>query len=124
MRVYITQNLRKSTDFVNGMLAEIESYDARTSGLRVVTETGYRNVIFPWTDTNPGHGNRTYYPVRPGYASTVMKYQGAELPHVTLFLDVQGVPGAAYTAMSRVRTGQDILISGRVQPAHFTPVVG
>eukprot|EP00971_Amphidinium_carterae_P103328 2045432-Amphidinium_carterae.1 len=26
----------------------------------------------------------TYYPFRPGYASTIQKYQGAELPHVCL----------------------------------------
>ena len=124
MRVYLTQNIRKETDFVNGMNATVERYDRNTRGLWVITDTGYRNILWPWSDPNFSHGNKTYYPVRPGYASTVMKYQGAELDHVTLYLDTQHVPGAAYTAMSRVKKGKDILIGGGVERAHFTPVQG
>ena len=51
-----------------------------------------------------------------------MKYQGAELEHVTVFLDAEGVPGAAYTALSRVSYGENFLIGGVVRPAHFKPV--
>ena len=65
-------------------------------------------------------GNVSYYPIRPGYASTVIKYQGAELPFVVLYLDAVA-PGAAYTAMSRVKYGQQCIIGGNVEPRHFTP---
>ena len=64
------------------IVSQVESYDAKSKGLRVVTHTGYRVVIWPWTDDKLG--NMTYYPVRPGYASTVMKFQGAECSHVTI----------------------------------------
>ncbi|MCP4239092.1 MAG: hypothetical protein GY772_00860, partial [bacterium] len=90
MQVYLTRNVNKSTDFVNGMRARVESYDAPSRGLRVITSTGYRVVVWPWTDTDLG--NITYYPVRPGYASTVVKFQGAELEHVVLYL-VAYAPG-------------------------------
>ena len=36
-----------------------------------------------------------------------MKFQGAELRHVTLWLDIAGVPGAAYTGLSRVKSAED-----------------
>jgi hypothetical protein len=119
MQVYLTRNVRKDTDFVNGMKATVDRYHAPTQGLWVVTETGHRNVIWPWTDTDLG--NHTYYPVRPGYASTVLKFQGAELRHATLFLDAANVPGAAYTAMSRVSYGNQCLIGGQVTRQHFMP---
>ena len=61
------------------------------------------------------------YPVRPGYASTIMKFQGAELDHITVWLDAVGVPGAAYTAASRVRRGSDILFGGDLKAEHFKP---
>ena len=35
MQVYLTRNVRKETDFVNGMLARIEKYDPATKGLTV-----------------------------------------------------------------------------------------
>eukprot|EP00973_Karenia_brevis_P049547 6875151-Karenia_brevis.AAC.1 len=59
--------------------------------------------------------------MRPGYCSTIIKFQGAELEHVTLFLDTPGVPGAAYTAISRVSSSKDYLIGGTVNRLHFTP---
>ena len=119
MQVYLTRNVRKETDFVNGMLARIEKYDPATKGLTVITATNFRVVVWPWTDENLGY--RTYYPVRPGYASTILKFQGAELDHVTVYLDAPGVPGAAYTAASRVKTGKDVLFGGALTREHFTP---
>ena len=59
--------------------------------------------------------------MRPGYASTILKFQGAELDHVTVYLDAPGVPGAAYTAASRVKTGKDVLFGGALTREHFTP---
>ena len=41
---------------------------------------------------------------------------------MTAYLDCPGVPGAAYTALSRVSYGQDLLIGGAVTAAHFQPV--
>ena len=42
--------------------------------------------------------------------------------HVTAYLDCPGIPGAAYTALSRVSYGKDIMIGGAVTAAHFQPV--
>ena len=85
MRVYLTRNVRKEVDFVNGMLATVLGFNRKTKELRVETSTKYTISIYPWTDTDLG--NMVYYPVRGGYASTILKFQGAELSHVTLFLD-------------------------------------
>ena len=121
MQVYLTKNVDKAVDYVNGMLCTVESWDAAARAVRVITATGHRVAVWPWTD--PDKGNMTYYPMRPGYASTVLKFQGAELEHVTLFLDARHVPGAAYTAMSRVAYGDCCLIGGRerLEKDHFTP---
>ena len=124
MKIYLTQNIRKATDFVNGMAAVVEHYDAATGGLTVITTTNYRNVIWPWTNSELPGRCRAYYPVRPGYASTILKFQGWEGKHVTAYLDAKGVPGAAYTAASRVRRGRDVLFAarGRLTRQHFKPV--
>ena len=82
------------------------------------TQTGYLVSVFPWTDTNLG--NVVYNPVRAGYASTILKFQGAELSHVTVYLDAPQVPGAAYTAMSRVGTAAQCMLAGLLTPSHFT----
>ena len=121
MPIYMTRNVIKRVDFVNGMMARVEAYDPKSGGLRVLTNTGHRLTVFRWTDKELG--NRTYYPIRPGFASTILKFQGAELRHVTIYLDVPGIPGAAYTAISRVATARQWLIGGRVGPKHFTPRV-
>ena len=105
-------------DYVNGMFCTVESYDAASQGLRVITATGHRVVVWNWTDKELG--GKTYYPIRPGYASTVLKFQGAELDFVILYLDAYS-PGAAYTAMSRVKFGDRCLIGGNVDRKHFTP---
>ena len=111
MRVYLTRNVRKDVDFVNGMSCQVLGWDAGAKALRVETATGHRFAVWPWTDTDLG--NMVYYPVRAGYASTVGRFQGAELPHVTLYLDAPGVPAAAYTGLSRVSTGKDFLLASK-----------
>ena len=122
MKICITQNVRKEADFVNGMLATVEWFYPASSGLRVRTATGRCLVIYKWKNPRepeiPAH-----YPIRPGYASTIMKYQGAELTHVTVYLDAKNVPGAAYTALSRVQSGRQYRLAGtgRLDPDHFTP---
>ena len=120
MQVFLTKNHRKHEDYVNGMLATVESYNHQSGGLTVITKTGERVLVTPWT--NPDLGGIVYYPIRPGYASTVLKFQGAELDFVVLFLDAIS-PGAAYTAMSRVRTSDQCKIGGNVKADHFKPAL-
>jgi hypothetical protein len=124
MQVYLTRNVRKDVDFVNGMRCTVTGWDAQAKGLRVKTSTGHSFAVWAWTDTDLG--NIVYYPVRPGYASPVGRFQGAELKHVTLYLDVPNVPAAAYTGLSRVATGDDFLLAanGPLTPDHCVPVRG
>ncbi|CAE8608166.1 unnamed protein product, partial [Polarella glacialis] len=119
MQVYFTRNVDKSRDYVNGMRGTIRSWDASVQALEVRTATGHDVQVFRWTDTDLG--NKVYFPIRAGYASTIIKFAGAELPHVTLWLDKPHVPGAAYTGMSRVAYGRDLLIGGNLTKDHFTP---
>ncbi len=110
MNVYLTRNIRKEDDFVNGMLCTVESWDASSRMLRVRTRTGHRLAVTPWTDSEKG--NVVYYPVRLGYASTIHRVQGDEFEHITIWLDVPHMPAAGYTALSRVSTSDDYLIGG------------
>ncbi|CAE8650829.1 unnamed protein product [Polarella glacialis] len=119
MQVYFTRNVDKSRDFVNGMRGTVKSWNASVLALEVRTATGHDVQVFRWTDKDLG--NMVYFPVRAGYASTIIKFAGAELPHVTLWLDKPHVPGAAYTGMSRVAYGRDLLIGGNLNKDHFTP---
>ena len=121
MKLYLTDNVRKEDDFCNGMLCTAEYYCKKSKGLRVKTDTGKRLMIYKWNNAfRPG--SRAYYPIRPGYASTIMKFQGAGLEHVTIWMDVPGIEGAAYTGLSRVATRKDYLLGGWLRSEHFTPV--
>lgn len=119
MKVVFTRNVRKDIDYVNGMDATVVAYHRNSKAIEVLTKTSFRVMVWPWTDVE--RGNLTYYPLKAGYADTILKYQGAELSHVTVVLDAK-VPGAAYTALSRVSYGKDYLIGGVVDAAHFQPV--
>eukprot|EP00973_Karenia_brevis_P064667 8983215-Karenia_brevis.AAC.1 len=88
MMVFITRNVDKERDHVNGMQARVEDYKPRAKALYLITNTGRRVVSCPRHDAELG--NLVYHPVRPGYCSTIIKYQGAELDHMTLFLDKAG----------------------------------
>ena len=68
-------------------------------------------------------GSVTAYPIRPGYACTIHKQQGAELGHITIWLDVPFMRAAGYVAMSRVRRDEDYLVGGRVTRRHFVPAM-
>ena len=120
MKVYMTKNRNKGIDHVNGMLAFVEDYDSHSKTIVVVTASGHRVPVYLYSDEELGH--IVYYDLRPGYASTVMKKQGAELKHVTIWLDAC-VRGAAYTAMSRVSYGRDVLIGGFPSTRHFQPAI-
>eukprot|EP00438_Fugacium_kawagutii_P000653 Skav222305 [mRNA] locus=scaffold1249:3867:8406:+ [translate_table: standard] len=118
-KVCFTRNVRKDIDYVNGMDAEVVGYHPGSKAIEVVTATQHRVMVWPWSDMDLG--GLTYYPLKAGYADTILKYQGSELEHVTVFLDAEGVPGAAYTALSRVSYGKDVLIGGHVKASHFQP---
>lgn len=119
MRVSFTHNIDKVRDYVNGMGAVVEDWCEKTKALICKTDTGHEFPVRPWTNTDLG--NLTYYPVKPGYASTVLKMAGAELPHAVLWLDVPHQPGAAYTGMSRVQYRKDLLLGGNLNCDYFTP---
>jgi len=94
MKIFLTKNLNKKNDFVNGMEATIESYDHESKSLEVLTVSGKRLVVFPYTEHVEKCGNVTCMPLRGGYAGTVQRLQGMTLEHVTLWLDRAGCRAA------------------------------
>ena len=75
----------------------------------------------PFTDTDAPKGRVVYFPIRLGYAGTVYKYQGAELDHITVWLDRKFTKAAAYVALSRVQRDSDYLVGGILTPDHLVP---
>lgn len=123
LRVHLTRNCDKAGDFVNGMECIVKDWDAHSRCLHVETATGKNIAVFQYTDPQPEAQNASFYPVRLGYASTVYKMQGAELPHITIYLDVPGQKAAAYVAMSRVKSDANYLFGGYYTKKHFVPNV-
>eukprot|EP00434_Breviolum_minutum_P045362 symbB.v1.2.040649.t1/scaffold7408.1/size11443/1 len=123
LRVVLTRNINKEQRYVNGMVAEVKAFDATRRCLLVMTESGRRLAVYPFTDTEvpKGHKPVTYYPIRVGYAGTIHKYQGATLSHVTLWLDRKHTKAAAYVALSRVARDEDYLIGGVVTADYLIP---
>ena len=121
MRIFLTNNLDKKSDFVNGMEATVQSYHAGRKCLVVLTRTQKRLSVWPYTDRE--HERVMYFPIRVGYAGTLHKFQGATMDHATIWLDVPGMKGAGHVALSRVRTDKDYEIGGDVEPAHFEPAM-
>jgi hypothetical protein len=90
MRLVITQNRDKVNHCVNGMVCSVERFCHTSGCLQVLTTTHRRLALYPITDDHAPGGRVVCYPVRIGYASTIHKYQGAQLQHVTLWLDRPG----------------------------------
>ena len=103
MQVFLTRNISKPDDFVNGMRAEIQSFDPKSQCLEVFTKTGKRLAVHRITEELSGNRKVTFLPVRLGYACTIPKIQGMTLEHITLWLDAAGCRAAAYVGMSRVK---------------------
>ena len=74
-------------------------------------------VVFPWTDEYKS----VYLPMRLGYATTLLKVQGDELGHMTMWLDAPDIEAAGYVALSRVRTDATWRFVGNPSRHHFTP---
>ena len=121
MRIFLSKNMSKEDDFVNGMAATVLGYDARSRCLEVTTRTQQRLAVYMVTHELEDGRKVAAFPVRLGYASTVPKVQGMTLPHVTIWLDRPGCRAAAYVAMSRVQKDEDYLIAGFVGAKHFVP---
>eukprot|EP00971_Amphidinium_carterae_P156473 3101712-Amphidinium_carterae.1 len=118
MRVTLTQNINKEIDYVNGMSGTV--LGAHPRGIRVRTDTGYIFPVYPWTDED----HNTFYPMRVGYAHTLMKMQGATLKDLTLYLDSANIEAAAYVALSRVEYDVNWRFVGNPTVHHFTPASG
>ena len=121
MQLYLTKNVRKEDDYINGMLCTVEAYLPTQDMLRVRTKTGHRLAITRWTDADKQ--GAVYFPIRLGYASTIHKVQGDEFAHITVYLDIAGMPAAGYTALSRVATSDCYLLGGHVTREHFVPAM-
>lgn len=120
IRLYLTRNVRKADDYVNGMPCKVTSFDEERQIIWVRTETGKRLPITRWHD--PDHPGLIYFPIRLGYCTTVHKVQGDEFDFIIIYLDTPHMPALGYTAMSRVRNARSYLLGGVLTPAHFTPV--
>ena len=119
MKAFITKTLRKDLDYVNGMEVTVQGWSQPNRAIRVVTKTGRTFDITRWADPDMDH--LAYYPLRVGYASTILRMAGAELQHVTVYLDVPHVSAAAYTALSRVATLKQVKLGGKLTRDHFAP---
>lgn len=121
MRVFLTKNLDKEHDFVNGMSGTVEAFDPRSKCLEVLTRTGQRLAVHMVTSELEDGRKVSCFPVRVGYACTVPKVQGMTSPHVTVWLDSVCCRAAAYVTLSRVATDEDYLVAGKLCPKHFVP---
>ena len=100
MRIFLTKNMSKEDDFVNGMAAKIEDYDERSQCLQVLTRAHQRLAVYMVTHELDDGRKVASFPVRLGHP---------------------GCRAAAYVAMSRVQKDEDYLIAGLVSPKHFVP---
>ena len=121
LKLHLNRDVDKRCDFVNGMECVVKAWDARSRCLHVKTVTGKNIDVFQYTDPNPEAQSSSFFPVRIGYASTIYKMQGAELPHITIWLDVPRQKAAAYVAMSQVKDDGHYLFGGKYGKTHFEP---
>jgi hypothetical protein len=120
IRLYLTRNVRKADDYVNGMPCKVTAFDEARQILWVLTETGKRLPITRRHD--PDHPGLVYFPIRLGYCTTVHKVQGDEFDFIIIYLDTAHMPALGYTGLSRVRNARSYLLGGMLTPEHFTPV--
>ena len=61
-----------------------------------------------------------YFPIVPGYASTVHKVISQALQHVTLAFDISMLsPAVGYVALSRVSSIDNVVPLLRLRKSHF-----
>ena len=121
MKVTITKNEDKEHSFVNGMGGVV--LERRRSGVLIVTDTKERLLVHPVTKyyaLPEGPVKAVYFPLRPGYSTTLHKIQGATVPHLTLWLDME-MEAAAYVALSRVQYDKNWRFIGFITRQHCRP---
>jgi hypothetical protein len=120
MRVTITQNIDKQKGVVNGQIAYVHNTQNTTIFLRLPNDQIV--AIYPVT-LKRGENDVTMYPIRLAYANTMCKAHRQTLEKAILWFDVDTTPpGAAYVAMSRVKTLSDLYFLRPLKTSHFTPV--
>ncbi|CAK9045171.1 ATP-dependent DNA helicase PIF1, partial [Durusdinium trenchii] len=99
LRIQLTRNQDKENHYVNGMVATVEAFAPEHQCLRVLTDSGRRLAIYP--------------------SRTRTRRRGAELDHITVWLDRKFTKAAAYVALSRVQRDSDYLVGGILTPDHL-----
>lgn len=129
MRVILTQNRDKRNGIVNGQPGIIMTMSARTvliklPNAKVVSVYPVSAMITEQQDDGTEKSHiKTCYPFVPGYAITIFKSQGQTLENVVLWFDTDRLgEGAAYVALSRVKSFQNIKFLTPLQMSHFQPV--
>ena len=129
MRVLITQNRDKKNGVVNGQPATVVMVQGATIILKL--PNGKKVSVYPVSApaTTPAdqddqvHAINTCYPFVPGYAITICKSQGQTIENAIVWFDTEILgPGAAYVALSRVKTLDSIKFLTPLQLSHFKPV--
>ena len=106
MRLVLTRNVDKAAGLVNGTMVHVREWN---DSLMVTTPT-QRDIMLPLQWEYVEERQSCFYPVVPGYAFTLAKMHGETLPHMCLWPDVTHVPGAAYTAVTMVRTADALVL--------------
>jgi hypothetical protein len=104
--------------WVNGTLGQVESVNSAQGKLRItLVESGYsvevERVSFNLLDAEGTEiASARNFPVNLAYATTIHKSQGMTLDRILVDLRNLWEPGQAYVAMSRVKTGAGLALSG------------
>ena len=115
LRVMLTHNLAKTRGLVNGARGTISEVHAE--GIVVDFAHGPEVV-------RPIYGaDGARYPLSRAYACTLHKVQGLTLQHICIVPDVNNVPGAAYVAISRVRSLDDLVWYTYPSRSFFRPSI-
>ena len=80
MHIFLTRNVRKDVDFVNGMAAVVESWNAQNGFVTAITLTNRRIAVWPLTIPTVSRG--AFFPFRPGYGPTILRHQGNLIKHL------------------------------------------
>ena len=122
MKIMLTQNRNKARGFVNGQTAILKTVQGKT--VFASLPDGQIINIYLVTYKGPDGKTKTVYPFAPAYANTICKAQGQTLSKVLLWLDIDNIPpGAAYVAVSRVRTLDSLFFLTRMKVCHFRPII-
>ncbi|CAJ1356877.1 unnamed protein product [Effrenium voratum] len=118
----LTRNLSKERGLVNGAFGRVLAVHAGGVEVQLCAPVGpgEARAIVP----RCYFGRRqSMYPLMRAYACTLHKVQGRTLAHCTIVPDLDGVPGAGYCALSRVRALSHLVWLHEPRAAFFTPAV-